>query len=103
VGSAARRSSAFSPVSVLIVKRFSAARPIQICLGGRTCMPVSIVLPGGISCGGRLKPKSSSSSSSSPSSATSTGALALFSTAMSKCALRRPLARCGRMLVEVSV
>jgi hypothetical protein len=83
VGSAARRSSAFSPVSVTIVKRRSVARPIQICFGGRTCIPLSTVLPGGISCGGRLKPNSSSSSVSSPSSAISTGALALFSTATS--------------------
>ena len=83
VGCSARRSSAFSPVSVAIVKRRSVARPIQICFGGRTCIPLSTVLPGGISCGGRLKPNSSSSSGSSPSSATSTGALALFSTATS--------------------
>ena len=82
-GSAARRSAASSPVIVLTSSRRSEPRPIQICLGGRTCICEPTAVPAGISCGGRLKPNCSSPSGSSPSSATSTGALALLVTVMS--------------------
>ncbi len=103
VGSAASRSSASSPVSVMTDSRRSAGRPIQICFGGRTCIEVWTVWPGGISDGGRLKPNFSSPSGSWPSSAISTGALALFSTETSKLALRRPFLRSGRTFVAVSM
>ena len=82
-GSAAARSAASSPVIVLTSSRRSCRRPIQICLGGRTCICEVTAAPAGISCGGRLKPKRSSPSGSSPSSATSTGALARLATVTS--------------------
>ena len=79
-GCAAARACASSPVIVVIESCRSLPRPIQICLGGLTCIWVVTDPPGGISCGGRLKPNCSSPSGSSPSSATSTGALALLIT-----------------------
>ena len=102
-GSAAARSAASSPVTVTTSSRRSTGRPIQICLGGLTRIFDDTVAPGGISCGGRLKPNCSSPSGSWPSSATSTGALALLVTETSKSALRRPFLRCGRSDVVVSM
>jgi hypothetical protein len=102
-GCSARRSAASSPVSVTTSKRFSCARPSQICLPGLTRMTEVIVWPGATSCGGVSKPNCSSESGSWPSRATITGALALFSTATPKSALRRPLTRSGLTFVVVSV
>ena len=102
-GSAASRSSASAPVSVVTSKRLSTARPTQICLAGLTRIVVWTVWPGVICAGGRSKPNCSSPSGSVPSSATTTAAFARFSTSTVKSALRRPFARWGRTLVPVSV
>ena len=60
------------------------------------------VSPGAISAAGGLNAKPQSSSASLAANATYTGALALFLTATSKLALRRPDARSGLTLVSCS-
>ena len=93
---------ASSPVLELTCRRRSSERPSQICLGGRTVIRVLAFSPGAISACGGSNVKRHSLSGSVAEKATRAGALALFSTATSKRAFKRPDARSGVTFVAIS-